>query len=367
MRGWITLLALLIAAPIYADVIEDLYLTTVPVESQNREQRQEAIRTGLSQVLVRVTGSNQVLTVPAIEAALNQPTRYAQRFRYQKQEKDGEKVQVLWMQFDEGAITKLLHNNQMPVWGRTRPATLLWLVIDDRRKRTLISNDKQAEARQIIEAQAKLRGLPLRLPLYDLSDRANLSITDIWGNFEEAILAASSRYQTEAVLVGRVYRTSAKSWSGRWTLYFEGRQQNWQTSGESLEVAMLPGVSQTTELLAQHYAQVDSGLSSDQLRVQINGVSALAAYMRVLKYLDSLDAVTQVQPSRIESNSVIFTLTSRRGQSAVSQAIALGHTLVAEPAEPVPLPDPAAAGKEPVGLMPDSTRPAADLVYRLVP
>ena len=220
----------------------------------------------------------------------------------------------------------------------------------------------QHEIKRIIEEQAKLRGLPLRLPLYDLTDRANLSITDIWGNFEEAILSASSRYQTEAVLVGRVYRTSAKSWSGRWTLYTEGRQQNWQTSGDSLEVAMLPGVSQTAEILAQRYAQVDSALSSDQLRVHIKGVSALAAYMRVVKYLDSLDAITQVQPSSIDSDSVIFTLTSRRGQSAVSQAIGLGHTLVEEPSLPVSTPGSGTGGKEPVNIP-----PRADLVYRLVP
>lgn len=362
MRGWMTLVALLFTLPLQAEVIEDLYLATIPVENQDRDARQEAIRTGLSQVLVRVTGSNQVLTAPAIEAALIQPTRYAQRFRYQKQDVDGKKQQVLWMRFDEGAITKLLTDNQMPMWGHTRPATLLWLVVDDRRKRTLISNGKQAEARLIIEEQAKLRGLPLRLPLYDLTDRANLSVADIWGNFEEAILRASSRYQTEAVLVGRVYRTASNSWSGRWTLYTEGRQQSWQTSGESLEVAILPGVSQTAGILAQRYAQVDSAIGSDQLRVQIKGVSGLAAYTRVVNYLDSLDAITQVQPRSIASDSVVFSLTSRRGQLAVAQAIALGHTLVVESSPPTSLPRPPAGEKNP-----DSMKPGANLVYRLVP
>ena len=195
MRGWMTLVAVLLTLPqqLQADVINDLYLAEVPVASQDREERQEAIRTGLNQVLVRVTGSNQVLTTPAIEAALTQPTRYVQRFRYQKQEQAGQTQLMLWVRFDEGVITKLLHDNQMPVWGRTRPATLLWLVVDDRRKRTLISNDRKTdEARRIIEEQARLRGLPLRLPLNDLADRASLSVTDIWGNFEEAILQASS-------------------------------------------------------------------------------------------------------------------------------------------------------------------------------
>ena len=364
MRGWKTLVAVLLTLPLQlqADVINDLYLAEVPVASQDREEREEAVRAGLNQVLVRVTGSNQVLTAPAIEAALTQPTRYVQRFRYQKQEQAGQTQLMLWVRFDEGVITKLLHDNQMPVWGRTRPATLLWLVVDDRRKRTLISNDsKTDEARRIIEEQARLRGLPLRLPLYDLADRANLSVTDIWGNFEEAILQASSRYQTEAVLVGRVYRASANNWGGRWTLYSEGRQQNWQTSGDSLEEALLPGISQTTEILAQRYAQVESVITSDQLRVKVQGVNGLPDYERVVRYLVSLDAISQVQPHTISDDGVIFTLTSRRGRLAVSQAIALGHTLVVGASQPLPLPS---AGEN---TPPDSVNPSPDLVYRLVP
>ena len=360
-RDWFTLAAallLLLSPQLKADVVDDLYLAKVVVESQDREAREEAIRAGLNQVLVRVTGSNQVLSVPAIEASLEQPTRYVQRFRYEKQELAGQTQLLLSVQFDESVITKLLHDNQLPVWGRTRPATLLWLVVDDRRKRRLISNDSDDEARRIMEEQAKLRGLPLRFPLYDLADRANLSVTDIWGNFEEAILQASGRYQTEAVLVGRVYRASGNSWSGRWTLYSQGRQQNWQTGGESLDVALLPGISQTTETLAQRYAQVESVITTDQLRVQVHGVKGLPDYDRVVRYLTSLDAVSQVQPYLVSDEGVIFTLTSRRGRLAVSQSIALGHILVADANQPPP---PTGANN------PGNVSPSADLVYRLVP
>ena len=48
MRGWMTLVAVLLTLPqqLQADVINDLYLAEVPVASQDREERQEAIRTG---------------------------------------------------------------------------------------------------------------------------------------------------------------------------------------------------------------------------------------------------------------------------------------------------------------------------------
>jgi hypothetical protein len=362
IRGWLVLIVALLMLPLQlkADVIDDLYVAEVPVKGQDREERQEAIRTGLNQVLVRVTGGNQVLRAPAIKAALAKPSHYVQRFRYQKQELPGETQLVLRVPYDEHVITKLLHDNQMPVWGRTRPAILLWLVVDDRGKRSLIKSDQDDEVHRIVEEQAKLRGLPVRFPLYDLTDRASLTITDIWGNFEDAILQASSRYQTEAILVGRVYQASANRWSGRWTLYSQGRQRNWQTSGKALEVALLPGISQTTEILAQRYAQVESVTASDQLRVQVQGVNGLPDYNRVVRYLDSLDAVSQVKPQTVSNDAVIFTLTSRRGRVAVSQAIALGHTLATESTQPVSLP-PAGGGN------PGYMSPAIDLVYRLVP
>jgi hypothetical protein len=348
-----------------ADVIPDLYVVDVPVESQDREERATAIRAALERVLVRVSGRQLVLTLPAMEAALERPTRFVQRYRYEQRETGpGQKQRVLRVRFDEASINQLLRDNQLPVWGRTRPATLVWLVVDDRRKRILISNDKESGVRRILEQQARQRGLPLRLPLYDLADRARLSVTDVWGNFEDRILDASSRYQTEAVLVGRVYKAAANRWLGRWSLYSEGRRQDWESGGETLADAMLPGIGQTAEALAQRYARRSLGQTAGQVRVRIDGIETLAAYTRAVRYLDSLDVVRQVQPVIIRPDAVVFSLDSRRGRLAVSQAIALGHTLVPSTFTVAQSAAGSTAGPGTAGA---GVSAGVDLVYRLVP
>ncbi len=360
----------LLATPLLADVVENLYVAEVPVESQDRQERQLVIGSAMREVLLRVSGQNLVLTVTPIEQALMQPTRYVQRYRYETREVEGETRKVLKVRFDEAAINRLLRSNRLPVWGKTRPATLVWLVIDDGKGRHLLSNDSENEARQIIENQSRLRGLPLRLPLYDLTDRAKLSISDVWGNFEDTILTASRRYQPEAVLVGRVYRTFGNRWKGRWTLHVEGRRLDWESEGETLQTAMLPGIAGTADQLAQRYARVEENQQPDQVLVRIKAVNSLRAYNKAVNYLASLETVSKVMPREVTDSSILLELTSRNGRLAVSQAIALGHTLVAAAAMPVvgaPSDMSRTGPVEGTTALPAVPAVRADLTYQLVP
>jgi len=348
-----------------ADVVDNLYLAEVPVENQERDTRQTAIATGMRDVLVRISGRSLVLTVTMIEDALLQPTRYVQRYRYFDREVDGVKQKHLRVEFDKKAINKLLRDNNLPVWGKNRPSTLLWLVIDNRRSRTLLSNDRKAQARLYIDAQAKNRGLPLKLPLYDLTDRSNLKISDVWGNFEDTIMQASERYHSEAILVGRVYKTYSNSWSGRWTLYSEGRRLDWESEGETLDQALIPGVTSTADYLASRYVQDDDENDSGQLLLKVTGLDSLQAYTRTVAYLDSLDVVREVNPHVVVSDNVVFSLKSRGGRLAVSKAISLGHTLVVEAnQEIVQQPNTKQGGTQPE---PGAELIRPDLTYKLVP
>lgn len=379
MRGWTVITAMLLMLltnPVHADVVKNLYLAEVPVESQDRKERQEAIGKGLREVLVRVSGQYAVLTVPAIEAALKQPTRYVQRYRYQTRKIDEQTQLEIRVQFDETTVNKLIRDNNLPVWGRNRPVTLVWLAVDDRKGRKLITADKQGDDRAMLEQQAKQRGMPIRLPLYDLTDRAKLGVSDVWGNFEDRIMDASVRYQTDNVLVGRVYKTYGDTWGGRWTLYSEGRRTDWESNGESMELALLPGVSSAADKLAQRYALVeDTTISPDLVRIQVEGISGLPAYNRVSTYLDSLDVVSRVVPGEVRPDSVIFELTSRRGRVAVAQAISFGHTLVPEllsvTQTKTPLesqPETPSASQPEIPQQDLAIRPlSVDLYYRLVP
>ena len=358
-------------APVWAEQVTDLYEVTVPVASQGREERSDAIRQAFSEVLVRVSGRADIVhstDYPNIQTAIETATHFAQQFRYrQRTPQPGDSDQsafALWVRFDETAITRLLRSNNLPVWGMTRPSTLVWLAIDERGHRELVGNNSKHAALSILLTQAKRRGVPITLPLLDLTDRSNLRVSDVWGNFESTILRASQRYQTEAVLVGRVFQAYG-SWNARWSLYSDSRRRDWALKGASINEVLLPGIDTTAEALAMRYAQV--GESNDgKILLQVKDIKNLADYNRTVKYLKAISAVSAVYPYQVADNGAIFELSTAAGRLGIARAVALGHTLVSEPVESVPIPDLPVAGA-PAENVPATKQIIPDLNYRLVP
>ncbi len=346
-----------------ADDIPGLYETEISVSTQDVDERRAALTAGMRQVLLRVSGRSIVLTITAIEEALTRPTRYVERYRYRNREgAEGAQEKVLWVRFDEKAINKLLRDNRMPVWGRTRPAVLVWMVVDDRQSRILLGNNVSHPAKAFISDQARLRGIPLRWPMLDLSDRASITTSDVWGSFEDTIIKASRRYQTEAILVGRVYKAYGGSWNVRWTLYDHGHREDWNARAETLVETLIPGVDRMAGILAQRFAQVESDEQNKAVLVRVYGVNTLAAYNKTLKYLSRLAVVTDIQPHTVFPDNVIFRLNSRNGRLAVSQAIALGHTLVEKVVRTRPT-----VVRSPASIAaPSVATPRADLIYHLI-
>ena len=90
-----------------------LYTAQVPVASQSDADRAEALKNGLGQVMVRVSGDAGVLTRPEIAKVLPQAERYVQQFQYEQEVvNEGGQPQVrltLVAQFDRDAVDRLLH------------------------------------------------------------------------------------------------------------------------------------------------------------------------------------------------------------------------------------------------------------------
>lgn len=343
-KYFLSFLSLALFLPVFcsAEVVKGLYEAKVPVNSQSKEERQQALQTALTEILVRVSGRQEVasgLPLPEIETALMHPARYTQQYRYQRvtipAEVEGTEPQtgqVLWAKFDQAAIDELLHRSGLAVWGHTRPVTLVWLAIDDRGQRFLVSNNDAHMARQILMTKAERRGVPLRLPLMDLTDHATVRISDVWGNFEENIMKASSRYQPEGILVGQVYQGFNGFWHGRWTLHLQGRRFQWSKQGAVLAEVLDPGIDATADTLGQHFAQYNqAGTDNSSVLIEVNDVRGLPDYNRVTAYLQSLSSVSVVEPSLVNPSQVLFRLKAQAGRLGVAQSISLGHVLVAEP------------------------------------
>lgn len=333
MLDWKRCLAALVlfilAAQAWAADVDGLYQASVAVQSQGAEERDQAVGEALLEVLVKLTGRTDIGTHAGIQTALATPTRFVQQFRYLSESAPGAQAPglLLAVHFDPAALTDLLRQHELPLWGRARPSTLLWLAVERKGRRELIGAHSASDLAGWVTAQAQRRGLPLQLPLLDLTDQAGLSPADVWGGFEDSILRASARYQTEAVLAGRVYAARG-GWQGRWILFQGETREQWEVTGEDARAVLEAGVDGASSRLAQRFAQVLGSGIRDAVLVDVYEVRTLADYSRAVKALESLSPVQAVRPAGLHGETVTFRLETRGGLPAVIQAVRLGRSFV---------------------------------------
>ncbi|MGE0081107.1 MAG: DUF2066 domain-containing protein [Thiohalomonadaceae bacterium] len=325
-------LALLAVRTVAADEIRNLYEAEVPVAGQGAEERRLALRASFEVVLAKVSGYGAVASEQPLAEALDNPDRYVQQFLY-RDPVAGQTGLTFWARFDHTAVNALLRSHRLPVWGAVRPATLLWLAVDERGRRRLVGANDPSAIASTVAAFADRRGLPVHFPLLDLQDLRRIQPSDVWGDFRDVIEGASARYNAQAILSGALAR-DGDYYRARFTLYQDGNALRWESAG-SLEEVIAAGLGRATDEIAQGYSHTAGGAT--QVTVQVRSVQSLEDYMRAMDYLDALSGVSRVELVTVEADSVTYRLTLQGATQALVQAIALGDTLVPD-AEAMPVP-----------------------------
>jgi len=349
-----------------AATVSKLYEAEAPVYGRDNTSKNDAMRQALIDVLVRVSGNQNVSLSPGMPEVLQNPARYVQQFRYGKPNSEFVQMmatrptQMLWVRFDSSAINQILQNNGMPIWGQSRPSLMVWLVVEDGGARRLVDAQYNGPGRAILEYAGVKRGIPMILPLMDIKDQVLVKVQDVWAGFLDEMIEASKRYNTEAILIGRVSAISGGGWQGRWTIVNgDEPPTGWQNEAEQFNDVILGGVDGGSDLLARRYAQFVDETMQDAVLLQVSDLKSLEDYARVKKYLASLAPVSELLPMRVFNNKIIFRVRFRGSQSSLTRAIKLGNVLVPMVITPV-----AATADSPEG---GNDKNAAQLAYRLIP
>lgn len=333
--------------------VEGLYSAEVDVPAQTDDARDTGIRAALAAVLLKLTGDRGLATRADVAPFLAQAGKIVQQYQFHElpAQQEGMAPPVrLSASFDGNAVMAFLQEAAIPVWGRSRPSVLLWAVIEEGGTRTVFDPALRPDAKTLLETRADQRGLPLVFPLWDLDDQQALAPADVWGNFTETIQRASTRYRTNAVLVGRVFKRTGSAWTGRWTLYDTSGRFDWEVSAASANEVLAAGVEGTADNMTKRYAQVMTPGLSEQLNLVVTGVDSLARYGKVIQYLESLDAVSRVRVAGLEEMTLTLALQLRGSRDGLTHMIALGDVMVPQANSALPTPD-----------------GSSSLVYRMLP
>lgn len=189
-RSLILCLALGMALPSQAEQLRGLYQVREAVSEQQAQERAAALQRAFDTLLLRLTGDAEVGKRQAVAALREDPQQLISKYGY-----EGEHIVV---DFDPGTTERSLRRAGVSLWGANRPSVLAWW-LNERVEGTQLLGDGQDSAAPL-RAAAQHRGLPLRLPLADLSEQLLATPEALGANSQQTLGEASERYDADVLL-----------------------------------------------------------------------------------------------------------------------------------------------------------------------
>ena len=315
------------APPSVAATFADLYTVTVTPDPAAADQREAAEQAAMARLLIRITGSRNAPLEPALQPLIASPRTFLSSYGDDRQGR-------ALVGFSRGQVERALTELGQPVWGPERPLTLLWVAVDDGAGgRALLGaggavSELGAPAtpamtelvdvvREEIVAAVDERGLPIAWPLLDLQDLGAVTFLDVWGGFEDRVVAASARYRADAVLIGKV-RPGTFGNEVEW-LFVHGVER------QALPVA---GVRDGVDVAADRYAADLSTIGGASIAVlSVHNVLTPADYGRVVSYLERQSVLERVDVESFDNGTLTLRVAARGDARVLERVLALGGVL----------------------------------------
>ncbi|NRA70466.1 MAG: DUF2066 domain-containing protein [Gammaproteobacteria bacterium] len=317
----------------FASIVTDLYRSTLPVTNQSKQQRNKVIKTLFSQVLVKVSGNKQVLDNPQIVIALKKAMTFTSGFNFNRINNR----LFLSATFNEQLVDQLLKSAGLSIWGKRRPSVMLWLGFEDsQQQRNVLNENSDQTLISVVQQQASSRGMPLLLPVWDLEDQLLVEMMDIWGLFSENVAQANKRYQTDFMILAKVYQ-SGVSYRMSWVIYqvnqslgqpaiiFGSGSDEFSTQS----LAMTAVIDQSTDFFSRQFS-VDTQTQAAQLQFDVLDVDTIETYVAVSNYLTSLKAIESLQLIEVIAGKYRFVANILGEEKSLLDTINLEKKLVSQ-------------------------------------
>lgn len=320
------LLCVLLANPAAARVVDDLYSARVSVPDRSQASLDAAVRDGLSEVLVKITGSREVLSLPVLDRAVRDARDLLQQFSYESSD-DGDLEIAL--SFTSDTVRNLVIEAGAPLWTANRPQVLVWLVVDGPGGRQLVDAESYPDLVAGMQRAFERRGLPLVMPILDLDDVVALSPGDVWRQGLAEIMQASARYPAEQILIGRAAALSAGGWLGDWLLYDGRSRADRPVNAGSAATFLETGVDLVAGVVAGRFALTSSVAGGTSgARVEVSGVSTYSDYAAIVSWLESLELIEYANVEWLRGDRLTLRLVAQTDLQSLRPLIELNSRLV---------------------------------------
>ncbi len=328
---------MLVTNNVVATTLTSLYQSQLPVSSQSAEERAQLASKALKRVLIKVVGDSQRLNSTDFRTLLDQADQFIEQYQYHRMNTisdDLTQPDILELQFtfNEQELNQAIKQIGLPIWGKSRPEILLWVVVDNAGERMIINEDNYViSIANALKHTFKERGVFVIMPLMDLHDQININAADLWAGFSEPIINASQRYDAQVIVVARVSLNLQGMMHVKWQSINTDNQEQWKSSGTN---ALAIGLAELADRTARSYTQDTYNHNAQRYALQISNVKGYADYIRIKKYLSNLSTISNVELAQLTSNSVEINIILSSNISTLNRTLAIDQVLEEEKYQP---------------------------------
>ncbi|MEB0041260.1 MULTISPECIES: DUF2066 domain-containing protein [unclassified Pseudomonas] len=324
----------LVSLPSFAETVSNLYQVREPVTGQSPDERTQATQRALETLVLRLTGDPKAMQSAGLSEVRKDPQQIISKYGY-----EAGPPETLLVDFDPVSADNSLRKAGLPLWGTNRPAILGWWLNDATDGSNLVG-DGQALAEPLRRA-AQHRGLPLRLPLADLSEQIVATAKNLEGSDPAPLKEASDRYGADALLAVHAHQDGGQ-WQATWRLWLGAQREQGTATGTDTAALADAVMLAVSERLAPHFV-VRPGASTG-LVLHVQGMT-LERYAQLGRLLDPFGAKLK----SVEGDSITYDLSGSADQLRSQLSLAkLQEVPVSEVAPEAPTQPAAVGGVAPV-------------------
>ncbi|MCG6199934.1 DUF2066 domain-containing protein [Psychromonas antarctica] len=309
---------------LFAAQFDNPYQGNIIAEKQSESELKEL---ALKQVLVKVSGNVKIADLVGTDL-LNQTNSLLSQYGYHVFQNDRYFMAV----FDSRKINEALQSMQQPIWGDTRPTTLVWLIEDSGSDRQLLSDNMvnfstDSELSSVLQEEQRSRGIALQFPIMDLEDNLALSLSDISGRFYGPIATASQRYGANHFVIANLKQTNADIWSLAWELvkYNSLSKQTevlFSKNAKGSKTILLSAmVGDTADYYASQYAILENQTENFSQTIYVSGINSLVQLTELNKVLSSLLAIASFEIAEADGSQVTVNIKINGGLASFKNGL----------------------------------------------